>query len=131
MLTVPVTRMGVIGKCAPVCSQRGWEHARVVVVGAGLAPGKRTVTAILRVMGLSEAAHLQNSHRVLNRARGSGLVGARGLVGRWVSPCVPVGLVVSGLDDPLERRRGAKLPAKGSSRAPGRSARAPVVQARG
>jgi hypothetical protein len=37
--------------------------------GALLAPGKRTVTAILHVMGLSEEAHFQNYHRVLNRAQ--------------------------------------------------------------
>ena len=35
-------------------SQRVWEHAQVLVVGALRAPGKRTVTAVLRVMGLSQ-----------------------------------------------------------------------------
>jgi hypothetical protein len=49
------------------------EHAQVLVVGAILAPGKRTVTAILRVMGLSAEAHFQNYHRVLNRAQWSSL----------------------------------------------------------
>jgi hypothetical protein len=40
----------------------------VLVVGAILAPGKRTVTACLRVMGLSDEVHFQNYHRLLNRA---------------------------------------------------------------
>jgi len=32
-----------------------------------LAPGKRTVSAILRVMGLHEQPHFQNYYRVLSR----------------------------------------------------------------
>lgn len=47
--------------------------AIVLLVGAILAPGKRTVTAALRIMGLSEEKHFQNYHRVLNRATWSGL----------------------------------------------------------
>ncbi len=131
MLTVPVTLMRVIVKFAPVFSKRVWEHALVLVVGAVLAPGKRTVTAILRVMGLSEEAHFQNYHRVLNRARWSGLVGARELLGLLVSTFVPVGPVVIGIDDTLERRRGAKIQAKGSYRDPVRSSRSHVVKASG
>ena len=45
-----------------------WQWATVLVVGAILAPGKRTVTAALRVMGLSDEVHFQNYHRLLNRA---------------------------------------------------------------
>jgi len=44
-----------------------WESA-LVLVGAILAPGKRTVSAILRVMGLHHEHNFQNYHRVLNRA---------------------------------------------------------------
>jgi hypothetical protein len=35
-----------------VFSERVWAWAKVLVIGAILAPGERTVTAILRVMGL-------------------------------------------------------------------------------
>ncbi len=48
--------------------ERVWEYAQVLLVGAILAPGKRTVTSALRVMGLSQLPHFQNYHRVLNRA---------------------------------------------------------------
>jgi hypothetical protein len=71
MLCVPVTLMRLIGGSAPLFSQRVWEHAQVLVVGALLAPGKRTVTAVWRVMGLSQERHFQNYHRVLNRAQWS------------------------------------------------------------
>jgi hypothetical protein len=44
---------------------------------------------------------------------------------------VPAGPVVIGIDDTWERRRGAKIKAKGIYRDPVRSSRSPVVKARG
>jgi hypothetical protein len=105
MLSVPVTVTRVIVKFAPVFSKRVWEHAQVLVVGALLAPGKRTVSAVLRVMGLSQERHFQNYHRVLNRARWSSLATACVLLELVVHSLAPSGVVVIGLDDTLERRR--------------------------
>jgi hypothetical protein len=131
MLAMPVTLTRLIVKFVPLFSKRVWEHALVLVVGAVLAPGKRTVTAILRVMGLSAEAHFQNYHRVLNRARWSSLAGARKLLELLVGTFVPVGPVVIGIDDTLERRRGAKIQAKGIYRDPVRSSRSHMVKASG
>lgn len=131
MLTVPVTLQRLIVKFAPLFSKRVWAHAQVLVVGAMLAPGKRTVTAVLRVMGLSQEPHYQNYHRVLNRARWSSLAVARVLLEVLVRTFVPAGPVVIGLDDTLERRRGAKIRAKGIYRDAVRSSRAQVVKASG
>ena len=50
-----------------------WEQAQVLVTGAILARGQRTVTAVLRVMGLSDESHFVNYHRVLNRAAWSAI----------------------------------------------------------
>src|SRR5919197_1473601 len=105
MLTVPVTLTRLIVRFAPVFSKRVWDHAQVLVVGALLAPGKRTVTAVLRVMGLSQERQFQNYHRVLNRAQWSSLAIARVLLGMVVRIFVPAGPVVIGIDDTLERRR--------------------------
>jgi len=60
MLTVPVTVTRLIVRFAPLFSKRVWEHVQVLVVGALLAPGQRTVTAVLRVMRLSQERHFQN-----------------------------------------------------------------------
>src|SRR6266700_3247792 len=54
-----------------VFSKRVWKWAKVLLIGAILAPGERTVAAILRVMGLQTERHFQNYHRVLNRAKWS------------------------------------------------------------
>src|SRR5215472_1917555 len=131
MLTIPVTLTRVIVKFAPLFSKQVWEHVQVLVVGALLAPGKRTVTAVLRVMGLSEERHFQNYHRVLNRARWSSLATARVLLELVVHSFAPSGVVVIGLDDTLERRRGEKIKAKGIYRDPVRSSRSHLVKASG
>lgn len=131
MLTVPVTLQQLIVGFAPLFSKRVWEQAKVLVVGALLAPGKRTVSAALRVMGLSQEKQFQKYHRVLNRARWSSLAVARVLLGMLIRTFVPVGPVVIGLDDTLERRRGEKIKAKGIYRDPVRSSRSHVVKASG
>src|SRR6266566_1552629 len=131
MLSVPVTLMRLIVKFAPLFSKRVWEHAQVLVVGALLAPGKRTVTAMLRVMGLSHECQFQKYHRVLKRARWSSVAVARVLLGLVVDTFVPAGPVVIGIDDTLERRRGAKIKAKGIYRDPVRSSRSHIVKASG
>jgi hypothetical protein len=131
MLTVPVTLMQLIVKFAPLLSKRVWEHAQVLVVGALLAPGTRTVAAVLRVMGLSHERHFQNYHRVLNRARWSSLATARVLLELVVRTFASTGAVVIGLDDTLERRRGQQIKAKGIYRDPVRSSHSHMVKASG
>ncbi len=80
-----------------------------MLLGAILAPGKRTVTAVLRIMGLSEERQFQAYHRVLNRAVWSSWALSRTLPQLLVQTFVPKGPVICALDPTLERRRGAKL----------------------
>src|SRR5262245_44083267 len=123
MLSMPVTLTRLIVRFAPLFSTRVWAHAQVLVAGALLAPGPRTVTAVLRVMGLSQEVHFQNYHRVLSRAQWSSLAVARPLLEMVVHTFVPTGPVVIGIDDTLERRRGEKIKARGIYRDPVRSSR--------
>ncbi len=73
MLTLPAEYVTLIQAFAPIFSKRIWQHIQILVIGAILAPGNRTVTVVLRIMGLSQEKHLQNYHRVLNRAIWSSL----------------------------------------------------------
>jgi DDE superfamily endonuclease len=100
-------------------------------VGAMLAPGQRTVTSCLRIMGLGEEHRFVNYHRVLSRAHWSGREASRILLGLLVSRFVPAGPIVLGIDDTIERRRGKRIRAKGVYRDPVRSSRSHFVNASG
>lgn len=83
----------------------------VLVIGAILAPSKRTVTGILRIMGLSQERHFQNYHRALNRAVWSNLALSLVLLRLLLNAFLSLGLVVIGIDETIERRRGEKIKA--------------------
>jgi hypothetical protein len=53
MLSLPIAFSSVIGGFVPVFSRPVWPYVKVLMTGAVLAPGQRTVTAILRIMGRS------------------------------------------------------------------------------
>ncbi len=96
-----------------------------------LAPGKRTVTSCLRIMGLRGESRFVNYHRVLSRARWSGRAASRLLLGLLVNRFVPTGPIVLGIDDTIERRRGQRIQAKGIYRDPVRSSHSHFVKASG
>lgn len=131
MFTLPEPYCTLISKFARVFSNRVWHHVRVLLIGALLAPGKRTVTSVLRVMGLSDEQHFQNYHRVLSRAVWSSLEISRILLKLLVNTFAPKGPVVIGIDETIERRRGAKIKAKGIYRDPVRSSHSHFVKASG
>ena len=131
MLSLPIAFSSAIGVFAPVFSRPVWQHVKVLMTGAVLAPGQRTVTAILRIMGLSAAPNFQTYHRVLNRAVWSPLTASRLLLRLLVAVFIPRGIVVFGLDDTIERRRGDQITAKGIYRDPVRSSHTQMVKASG
>lgn len=131
MPTLPAELLPLILEFQPLFSKSVWKNAQALLVGALLAIGKRTVTACLRVVGKSDDEHFQNYHRVLNRARWSALAAGRRLLRLLIAAFAPPGALVFGLDDTIERRRGAKLTAKGSYRDPVRSAHSHLVKASG
>jgi hypothetical protein len=96
-----------------------------------LAPAERTVTAALRVMGLSLEKHFANYHRVFSRAKWSSLEASQILLGWLIQTFASRGPVILGLDDTIERRRGAKIKAKGIYRDPVRSSHGHFVKASG
>src|ERR687898_1910304 len=131
MLHLPARFAAIILAFAPLFRHRTWRHAEVLLLGAILSPGKRTVTSILRITGLSRERHFVNYHRVLSRARWSTRETARLLLGLLVHTFVPTGPVILGLDDTIERRRGRCIRPKGIYRDPVRSSDAHFVKASG
>src|SRR5689334_2436764 len=96
-----------------VFSTRTRDQVLTLIAGALLTPGRRTVAAALRVMGLAQTPTFTTYHRLLNRNVWSSRELARRLLQLLVHALVPKGPVILGLDDTLERRRGAKISAKG------------------
>jgi len=131
MPTLQTEYITILGTFERLFSQRIWKHAKILLIGAILSPAERTVTAALRVMGLSMEKHFENYHRVLNRAAWSSLEASRLLLELLVSAFAMRGPILMGLDDTIERRRGAKIKAKGIYRDPVRSSHGHFVKASG
>jgi len=128
MLILPTAMIAVLRPFAQAFTERTWEWVQILVVGAILAPGRRTVTAILRVMGLRNERHFQRYHRVLNRVKWSGLLISRILLTLLVATFVVAGVpLVIAADETLERRNGDKIRAKGVFRDAVRSSKKHVV----
>jgi hypothetical protein len=116
---------------APLFSERVWHHAQVLLVGAILAPGRRTVSSALRAMGLGQQRRFHCYHRVLSRASWSSREASRVLLRSLVKAFVPEGPLVVGIDETLERRYGKKIKAKGVYRDPVRSTHENFAKASG
>jgi hypothetical protein len=111
--TLPPKMVQVLASFAPLFSKRVWQHARLVLVGAILAPGRRTVGSALRAMGLDRFERFHRYHRVLSRARWSSLRASRILLGLLLEAFVGEGPLILGVDETLERRWGKKISARG------------------
>ena len=109
-----------------------WSNALVLLAGAILAPGRRTVTATLRILGRDRDPNFCTFHRILSRAQWSSREVAGRLLLLLVKTFVPRSApVVIGLDDTIERRWGPKISARGIYRDPVRSSKGQFVKASG
>ena len=132
MRTLPSAMARVLAPFAPLFSERVWWHARLLLVGAILAPGRRTVSSCLRVLGLDREKRFHRYHRVLSRANWSSREASRVLLGLLGAAFVPEGgPLVLGIDETLERRWGKKIAARGVYRDPVRSTHENFVKSSG
>ena len=116
MLNLPMWMITVLTEFAPMMyGITTWYKAEVLVTGAILATGKRTVSAALRVMGLSQERNYAKYHQVLSRAVWSGLAVSAILLRLLLKTFDTGGALVFGVDETIERRRGEKIAAKGGT----------------
>jgi len=116
---------------APLFVHRSWRHAQLLLIGAILTPGRRTVASALRIMGRAQDPRFVNVHRILERAAWSPRAGGPILLALLLAAFAPRGPVVLALDDTIERRRGKRIAAKGIYRDPVRSSDSHFVKASG
>ena len=133
MLILPKPIMTLLIPFQPLFRQPTWVKAQILFIGAILATGKRTVTAALRVMGLSDEPHFSNYHQVLNRAvwsprRLSEMLLA--LLMKYLDSNEAKPLVF-GIDETIERRWGPKIAKRGIYRDAVRSSKSHFVKTSG
>ena len=132
MRTLPEAIVPIRAPFATLFTNPTWRKAQLLMGGAILATGQRTVAAALRVRGRSDPDDYARYHAVLNRAVWSPREAARILLllllrqldhgdGPWVC----------GSDETLERRRGARIRTRGIYRDAVRSSRHQLVKASG
>ena len=132
MLTLPDAIVSLLVPFATLFTSPTWRKAQLLLIGAILTPGQRTVAAALRVMGRSDQRDYARYHEVLNRAVWSSRQAARILLVLLLQHLDGGdGPLVFGIDETLERRRGAKIRARAIYRDPVRSSRSQVVKASG
>ena len=113
--TVPTILVSWLAVFRPCFTAPVWNHILVLVGGAVLAPGKRTVTQALRVMGLADKPGFGRYHEVLHRARWDARDVAHRLLLHLLAVLSPSGEVVIGIDDTIDRRWGGKIRARAAS----------------
>ena len=131
MPTLPPAFARIMIAFRPLFSKSVFANAMVLMVGAVLAPGRRTVAAALRAVGLGRERAYHKYHDVLSRAKWSARQGSRVLLAKLVETFGPEGPLVFGLDDTIERRWGPKIKARGIYRDPVRSSGGHFVKASG
>src|SRR5947208_4903682 len=108
-----------------------WPRVLVLVAGAVLASGQRTVSAALRVMGLADRPGFGRYHEVLSEARWDSRALARTLLRHLLDRLLPEGEVVIVPDDSIERRWGPHIRDRGIYRDPVRSSHGFFVKTSG
>jgi DDE superfamily endonuclease len=130
--TLPPKMVQALAPFAPLFSKRVFRHAQLLLAGAILAPGRRTVSSALRAMGLDREKRFHRYHRVLSRASWSSREVGCVLLGLLLEAFVPEGSpLVVGIDETLERRYGRKISARGVYRDPVRSTHEHFVKSSG
>src|SRR5215213_6725762 len=115
MRPLPTQMIRVLLPFVPLFSERVFRHAQVLLIGAILAPGARTVGSVLRAMGLDQQKRFHRFHRyhrVLSRASWSSSEASRILLGLLLEAFVGGGPLILGIDETLERRYGKKISAR-------------------
>ena len=95
MPTLPAVMVTLLLPFEHLFDPRTWRKAQLLVVGAILSPGKRTVSSALNILGIGQHGDFAIYHHVLNRAQWSPLRLSRVLL-LLVSAPRPIASVDSG-----------------------------------
>jgi hypothetical protein len=131
MLTPADEFVRVIIPFQKLFSKPVFRHVQLLLMGAVLAPGKRTVSAVLRILGLKAEKNFHKYHRVLSLVEWSALEASQILLKLLLACFLPIGPVIVGIDETLERRWGRRIAQRGIYRDSVRSSGSHFVKSSG
>lgn len=131
MSSYPIEFLAVILPFQELFSKSVFRHVQVLIGGAIQAPGKRTVSSVLSIMGLGEEKRFHKYHRVLSLVEWSALAASRILLRLLLACFLPVGEIIIGIDETLERRWGKMIKQRGIYRDSVRSSGSHFVKSSG
>lgn len=115
MTSIPEVILAVFSPFATIfLKPKTASKAFLLLAGAILCRGGRTVCAALKILGMAGEAHFDKYHRLLSRDTWSPLNGAKILLQLLIGS--GTGTVAIAVDETVERRRGRKIKATGCYR---------------
>jgi len=127
MPSLPEAIITLLATFAYCFTRPSWKHAQVLLVGAILCNGKRTVTSCLTAMGLANEPHYDRYHSFLSKSVFNEFQLVKILLGLLLT-LLPSGFpILIAMDETIERRKGPKINAKGCYRDAARSTHNLVV----
>lgn len=125
---LPPIILSLLANFAGVFTSPTWKNAQTLLIGAILCPGKRTVSAALRALGLANGTNFSKYHRVLNGSKWDSWQLVKILLGLLL-PLIPAGWpILVAMDETIERRKGKRIVAKGCYRDSCRSTKSLVIK---
>lgn len=132
MINLPEEFSTQISGFSSLFSKKVFSHAKVLLTGAILSSGRRTVCSCLRSVGLGSLKQFHKFHRVLSLSNWSAYKAAKVLLDLLLDRFVgPDETLVFGIDETVERRWGSKIKARAIHRDAVRSSHSHFVKCSG
>ncbi len=132
MLELPSEFQDTISSFSIAFRKDVWKKAQILLLGAIICPGSRTVCNLLRSVGLRWEKNFPKYHRFLSLDKWSSKKLSEVLLNMLVSSFIKEGeALVFGIDDTIERRWGRKIKKRGIYRDPVRSSKSHFVKCSG
>lgn len=116
MSIIPLEAAWLLGEFAPVFTQPTFRRSMLLLLGAILTTGRRTVANVLRTVGNLAQGDPSSFQRVLSSARWSGLQLACALTRVIVRCFYSSGVILLAGDDTVDEHRGKKVYGKSRHR---------------
>jgi len=132
MIDIPTGFQATISHFSFAFRKDVWPKVKILLIGAIICPGSRTICNVLRSVGLRWEKNFPKYHRVLSQDKWSAFQLSSVLFRLVVNAFVPKGEpIVLGIDDTIERRWGRKINKRGIYRDPVRSTKSHFVKCSG